>query len=63
MRNKLLTLEEAREELRVSTITIYRWTKAGILPSVKIGGRRLIPASAIDNIINEATTTNTAEKA
>jgi excisionase family DNA binding protein len=36
----LLTLTEAAEVLGVSKVTLRRWTKAGVLPCVRIGRRK-----------------------
>jgi excisionase family DNA binding protein len=35
----LLTAEEARKLLRISTSTFYRWSRDGKIPAVKMGGR------------------------
>jgi excisionase family DNA binding protein len=40
--------KEAAEALGVCIATITNWIRAGHLPSQKIGGRRLIYMSAID---------------
>ena len=37
-----LTIPEAAEALRVSVPQIYKMLKGGSLPSVRIGGRRVI---------------------
>lgn len=51
-----ITVEEAAGLLRVSRRTLSRWVRADIVPSTKIGGRRLLrrdglaqPASAHTN--------------
>src|SRR5439155_19412066 len=44
---KWLTPAEAARRLRVSESTIWRFLRREQLPSVKIGGRRRIPAGAI----------------
>lgn len=41
------TIEEAAEQTRVSCDTIYRLIAAGKLKTIKIGRRRLVPASAL----------------
>jgi excisionase family DNA binding protein len=46
-RNRLLSVDEAAEALGLARSTLYRELGAGRLPSVKIGRRRLVPASAI----------------
>ncbi len=40
MSDKLLNTEEAARFLRVSEASIRRWSDAGLLPAVRIGGRR-----------------------
>src|SRR2546426_7368523 len=37
---KLLNTEEAARFLRVSEASIRRWSDAGLLPAVRVGGRR-----------------------
>jgi excisionase family DNA binding protein len=44
---ELITVEEARRTLGVSRSTVWRLIQRGDLPSVRRGGRRLVPASAI----------------
>jgi len=53
---KLLSISEVAIRMSVSRITCYRWTRTGILPSLKVGGRRLIPESVLDQMIASATT-------
>jgi excisionase family DNA binding protein len=43
----LLTLEEAWTHLRISRSTLYNLMDSGELRSVRVGSRRLVPASAI----------------
>ena len=43
----MITVEEAGRTLRVSRSTVWRLIQRGELPSVRRGGRRLVPASAI----------------
>ena len=42
-----MSVDEAADALGIGRSTLYRELSAGRLPSVKIGRRRLIPASAI----------------
>lgn len=42
-----MTVEEAGRTLGVSRSTVWRLIQRGELPSVRRGGRRLVPASAI----------------
>lgn len=53
--DEFLVSKEARGVLRVSESTMARWIADGTLPSVKVGGRRLIPRAAIDGLISAAT--------
>ncbi len=43
----MITVEEAGRTLGVSRSTVWRLIQRGDLPSVRRGGRRLVPASAI----------------
>jgi excisionase family DNA binding protein len=45
--NPLLTIPQAARALGVSEATVWRRLRAGALPSVRRGGRRLIPARAV----------------
>ena len=49
-----MSVDEAAEALGISRSTVYRELNAGRLPSVKIGRRRLVPASAIAQRIASA---------
>ena len=42
-----VSIKEAAAALGVSTSSVWRWARAGELPSVRIGGRRLIPCDAL----------------
>jgi excisionase family DNA binding protein len=48
MEKKFYSIEEAAEKLKVATITLYRNTKSGKIPSKKVGSRTMIPGSFID---------------
>lgn len=48
----LLTAEEVAKRLRVSPVSIYRWGKAGVLPSVTIGGVVRFRTADIDAIVS-----------
>jgi excisionase family DNA binding protein len=43
----MVTVDEAGRALRVSRSTVWRLIQRGDLPSVRRGGRRLVPVSAI----------------
>ena len=47
-RPRFLKVEEAAELLRLCDMTVYRAIRAGQFPAVKIRGRYVVPASAID---------------
>ena len=46
MAQELITVEEAGRALGVSRSTVWRLIQRGELPSVRRGGRRLVPADA-----------------
>lgn len=45
---KMYTVSETAEMLRKSEITIRQWVQHNKIESVKVGGSRLIPESAIE---------------
>jgi excisionase family DNA binding protein len=47
MVGEMITVEEAGRTLGVSRSTVWRLIQRGDLPSVRRGGRRLVPAGAI----------------
>lgn len=51
---EFLTRREAADILRVSIRTIANYTKTGVLPSVKLVRKVLIPADAIRIMAQEA---------
>lgn len=51
MNDKLLTLQEVAEKLRVSKLTVWRYTDNGSLPAFKIGRALRIKNSDIDKFI------------
>jgi excisionase family DNA binding protein len=51
---KFLTSREVAEELRVSKATVTRLLASGELPSVKLGGRRLIATETINRLEKQA---------
>ena len=46
--------KEARERIGVSKSTFAEWIRTGKIASTKIGGVRLIPASAVEKILTGA---------
>ena len=53
-RRSFLNVREAAEALRLDESTLYRHLREGRFPGVKIGGRYLVPASVIAELVNEA---------
>lgn len=51
----LISVKEAAQILGIATITAYRMCEGGRLPSIKIGGRRLIAEATIEALIASAT--------
>lgn len=49
-----LTAKEAAEQLRLDESTLYRHLREGRFPGVKIGGRYLVPAAVIDQLVADA---------
>lgn len=50
----VLTVDEAADRLKVSRSLIYSQLRSGELRSIRLGRRRLIPATEVDRIIGEA---------
>jgi excisionase family DNA binding protein len=48
MAKEMITVDQAGRTLGVSRSTVWRLIQRGDLPSVRRGGRRLVPASAIE---------------
>lgn len=51
---RLLGLDEAAEMLSLSVWTIRGWVQQGKVTTHKLGGRRLIPISEIERLIEES---------
>jgi len=51
-----LNVSEAAAELRLDESTLYRRLRQGRFPSVKVGGRYLVPAAAIAELVSKALT-------
>lgn len=54
MSKRFYTVPEAAELLRVSEVTLYREIRANRFPAIKIRGRYVVPAKAIDDLEQEA---------
>ena len=48
---RMLTIDETAALLRLHRVTVYKHVSGGRLPSVKIGGRRLVPAAELDKLL------------
>jgi len=48
--NGYYTIKEAAKLLKVCTNTIYKWSKSGQLPAVKIGGQWFISKEELDRL-------------
>lgn len=53
---RFYSLGEVSTILGVSVPTVARWVHRDILPTVKIGGRRLVAIATIEKLIADATT-------
>lgn len=49
----LLTIDEAREVLRISRWSLYKLINARQLKTIKLGQRRLVPADDLHRFIDE----------
>lgn len=54
MKEKLLTINEITEILKVSKLTIYRYIKAGKLPAYKVGRDYRIKQQEFDKFLEGA---------
>ena len=52
---KLYTVEEAMELLRIARVTLYGWLRSGKIKSVRPGKKWLIPESEITRILADKT--------
>ena len=53
MSDRLLTAGEVADQLRVSTMTIYRLIRRGELPAVRVGRNYRVRASDLDRYLEE----------
>ncbi|MBW3664813.1 MAG: helix-turn-helix domain-containing protein [Actinobacteria bacterium] len=51
MRRELLTAAEVADQLRVSTMTVYRLIRSGELPAVRVGRNYRVAAEALDEYL------------
>lgn len=53
--NRLLTIPEAVEALRIGTTHFHRLVAAGTIRTLRLGRRTLVPEREIDRLIRSAT--------
>ena len=51
---RALSVAEAARAVGISRATIYRLVQQNRLATVKIGSRRLVPVTALDNLLEKA---------
>jgi excisionase family DNA binding protein len=51
---RALSVEEAARAVGISRATLYRLVQQRRLATVKIGSRRLVPVTALDNLLEKA---------
>ena len=51
---KFYSVEETAAMLGCTQVTIRRWVGNGTLRSIKLGGRRLIAAGTVDDLVQQA---------
>lgn len=50
-RQRYLTVAEVAETMRVSKMTVYRLTRSGELPAVRVGRSYRVPQDALDTYL------------
>lgn len=53
MEQRLMTVSEVAQALRVSPVTIRRWIRLNLIKSLKLGRKRLIPREIVEDILKE----------
>jgi excisionase family DNA binding protein len=51
---KFYSVDETASMLGCTSVTIRRWVGNGTLPSIKLGGRRLISVDTVNSLIQQA---------
>lgn len=59
MDRQTLTVEEAAKALGIGRNTAYEGVRTGTIPVVRIGRRMLVPRSALQKMLGEASTLTT----
>lgn len=49
----LLSVRDTCEQISIGRTTFYMLVNAGIIPTVKLGGKRLVPKSALEQLISD----------
>jgi excisionase family DNA binding protein len=49
----LVTAKEAASMTGLSSWTIYRWARMGLIPSIKLSRRRLFDLRELENFVHE----------
>ncbi|MGD0886160.1 MAG: helix-turn-helix domain-containing protein [Thermodesulfovibrionales bacterium] len=62
MVEKLYTVNEVVEMLRIARATLYRHIDNGLIKPVKLGGRTLFPESELDRLIKRMKKTSGVRK-
>ena len=57
-RERLLTVSEVADHMRVSSMTVYRLIKAGSLKAVRVGKNYRIRANDLDAYLQSSSVTN-----
>jgi DNA binding domain, excisionase family len=52
--NLFYSVSQVSEALGVTRVSVARWIAKGTIPSIRLGGRRLIAKSFIDDLIAKA---------
>lgn len=52
-KNTLLTITEAADQLRIAESTVRHWIASRKVPSVRVGGRRLLMQDDLDALVDQ----------
>lgn len=53
MEQRLMTVSEVAQALRVSPVTIRRWIRLNLIRSLKLGRKRLVPREVVEDILRK----------
>ncbi len=56
-----LSVRDAARSLSISERTLYDWTRRGVVPHVRIGGRVLYRVAALDEVLRQRETVGAAK--